>query len=93
VRFVKTLHEAADVIAHDARQRNVFGRNDGYVDVASAKRRRHLQTDESGADDDCAPPFLRLGDDRPAIGCSAEIVDMRLIASWNRQANGISAGR
>ena len=40
----------AEVLAEDALERKLLGRDDVDVDVARAQRRRHLEPDEARAD-------------------------------------------
>jgi len=61
VLLVQALHEAADLIAHDPRQRDLLGRDDVDLDFPRAQRRGDFQSDESRADDAGALPLFGEG--------------------------------
>ena len=93
VRFVKPLHEASELDAHDPLERHRIRRDHVDVDAARPQRGRDLEADEAGADDNDARGALRALDDRPAVGERAQVENLVLVVAGNGQAHGIGARR
>ena len=88
--LVEAADERADLDAHRFRQRDRVGRDDGHLDLARAKRRGDLESDEARAKDHRAFAFLGLGDDRAAVAQRAQHMDAR--RAGRRETDGLGAG-
>ncbi len=93
MRFVKGLHEAADLAPHHALEGNAFRRDDVDGDIARAQGCRHLQSNEAGAHDDHALCLREALDDGPAVSERPKIKDARIVCAGNRQTDRLRARR
>ncbi len=92
-RLVQGEHAFADRLAHDARHRNAVGRDDMNRDVALAQGRGDFEADEARADHDALPRSFGIGDERVAIGKTAQQMHMRERGARHIEANGFGPGR
>ena len=93
VFFMEVADETPDLRAEDLLHGTGLPSDHAHPDVARAKRRRHLETDEAGTDHDCPLRFRRPGDQGAAVGERAQIVDVREIPTGQREPCRFSPGR